>query len=80
MAIEETMLVEMFKTQAKMEVKLDQVIESLRMEEMEDMVEEACKESKDKGEHQMMDGGLSDLGYEGMLGDFQVDFSTLGMT
>lgn len=79
MAIEEVMLVDMFKSQAKMEVKLDMLLQNAKMEEMEDMMEEACKESESKGEHQSMDGGLDDLGYDGMLGDFQVDFSTLGL-
>lgn len=68
MAIEEAMLVEMFKTQARMEVKLDQLISDSQMENMEDMMEEESK----KGHHAEMDGST-----ESMLGEFTPDLSTL---
>lgn len=73
MALDEAMLLDMYRSQIKTELKLDQLIEASRMEEMEDMMEDSCKKAEHEGTSMEMDGGL-----ESMLGAFMPDMSTLG--
>lgn len=72
MALDEAIILDMYKSQIKTELKLDQLIEASKMEKMEDMMEQEQKKSEHEGSSMEMDGS-----FESMLGAFMPDMSTL---